>query len=110
MRPFVYRRYLDFGVYESLREMKAMIAREVERRELQDNVKLGPGGIREIEFIVQSQQLIRGGTEPGLQTPSLLAALPRLAGAEAAAAGDGRELAAGLCLPAPRREPPADGG
>jgi glutamate-ammonia-ligase adenylyltransferase len=78
----VYRRYLDFGVYESLREMKAMIAREVERRELQDNVKLGPGGIREIEFIVQSQQLIRGGAEPGLQTASLLAALPRLAGAK----------------------------
>ncbi len=82
VRPFVYRRYLDYGVYESLREMKAMIAREVERRELRDNVKLGPGGIREIEFIVQSQQLIRGGSEPGLQTPSLLAALPRLAGAK----------------------------
>jgi [glutamine synthetase] adenylyltransferase / [glutamine synthetase]-adenylyl-L-tyrosine phosphorylase len=82
LRPFVYRRYLDFGVYESLREMKAMIAREVERRELQDDVKLGPGGIREIEFIVQSQQLIRGGSEPALQTPSLLAALPRLAGAK----------------------------
>jgi glutamate-ammonia-ligase adenylyltransferase len=82
VRPFVYRRYLDFGVYESLREMKAMIAREVERRELRDNVKLGPGGIREIEFIVQSQQLIRGGSEPTLQTPSLLAALPRLAGAK----------------------------
>jgi len=82
VRPFVYRRYLDFGVYESLREMKAMIAREVERRELRENVKLGPGGIREIEFIVQSQQLIRGGAEPGLQTPSLLAALPRLAGAK----------------------------
>ncbi|MGQ0430077.1 MAG: bifunctional [glutamate--ammonia ligase]-adenylyl-L-tyrosine phosphorylase/[glutamate--ammonia-ligase] adenylyltransferase, partial [Gammaproteobacteria bacterium] len=54
VRPFVYRRYLDFGVYESLREMKAMIAREVARRELEDDVKLGPGGIREIEFIVQS--------------------------------------------------------
>jgi glutamate-ammonia-ligase adenylyltransferase len=82
VRPFVYRRYLDFGVYESLREMKAMIAREVERRELRDNIKLGPGGIREIEFIVQSQQLIRGGAEPGLQTASLQAALPRLAGAK----------------------------
>jgi glutamate-ammonia-ligase adenylyltransferase len=82
VRPFVYRRYLDFGVYESLREMKAMIAREVARRELQDNIKLGPGGIREIEFIVQAQQLIRGGAEPGLQTPSLQAALPRLAGAK----------------------------
>ena len=82
VRPFVYRRYLDFGVYESLREMKAMIAREVTRRDLQDNVKLGPGGIREIEFIVQAQQLIRGGAEPRLQTPSLLAALPRLEGAK----------------------------
>ena len=82
VRPFVYRRYLDYGVYESLREMKAMIAREVERRELRDNVKLGPGGIREIEFVVQSQQLIRGGSEPALRTPSLQAALPRLAGAK----------------------------
>ncbi len=93
VRPFVYRRYLDFGVYESLREMKGMIAREVERRELQDNVKLGPGGIREIEFIVQSQQLIRGGAEPGLQTPSLLAALPRLAGAKLLDPGTVAELA-----------------
>lgn len=82
VRPFVYRRYLDFGVFESLREMKAMIAREVERRDLQDNIKLGPGGIREIEFIVQAQQLIRGGTEPRLQEPSLLAVLPRLEGAK----------------------------
>ena len=82
VRPFVFRRYLDFGVFESLRTMKAMIAREVERRELQDNIKLGPGGIREIEFIVQAQQLIRGGTEPRLQEPSLLAVLPRLEGAK----------------------------
>ncbi|HEU0225450.1 MAG TPA: bifunctional [glutamate--ammonia ligase]-adenylyl-L-tyrosine phosphorylase/[glutamate--ammonia-ligase] adenylyltransferase, partial [Steroidobacteraceae bacterium] len=82
VRPFVYRRYLDFGVYESLREMKALIAREVARRELEDDIKLGPGGIREIEFIVQAQQLIRGGSEPALQSPSLLAVLPRLAGAK----------------------------
>ena len=61
MRPFVYRRYIDYGVFESLREMKALIEREVERRELADHVKLGPGGIREIEFIVQAFQLIRGG-------------------------------------------------
>ena len=81
MRPFVYRRYLDFGVFESLRGMKEMIAREVARRELEDNIKLGPGGIREIEFITQAQQLIRGGSEPALQTPSLLAVLPRLQGA-----------------------------
>jgi glutamate-ammonia-ligase adenylyltransferase len=80
LRPFVYRRYLDFSVFESLRDMKEMISREVERRELQDNVKLGPGGIREIEFIVQAYQLIRGGSDPRLQTRSLLAALPLLAG------------------------------
>jgi [glutamine synthetase] adenylyltransferase / [glutamine synthetase]-adenylyl-L-tyrosine phosphorylase len=73
--PFVYRRYLDYGVFESLREMKALIGREVERRELADHIKLGPGGIREIEFIVQAFQLIRGGRERRLQTPSLLQAL-----------------------------------
>ncbi|MGH8135138.1 MAG: bifunctional [glutamate--ammonia ligase]-adenylyl-L-tyrosine phosphorylase/[glutamate--ammonia-ligase] adenylyltransferase [Steroidobacteraceae bacterium] len=82
VRPFVYRRYLDFGVFESLRSMKEMIVREIARRDLQDDIKLGPGGIREIEFIVQAQQLIRGGSEPGLQTPSLLAVLPRLQGAK----------------------------
>ncbi|HET9693385.1 MAG TPA: bifunctional [glutamate--ammonia ligase]-adenylyl-L-tyrosine phosphorylase/[glutamate--ammonia-ligase] adenylyltransferase, partial [Steroidobacteraceae bacterium] len=80
LRPFVYRRYLDFGVFESLRGMKDLIAREVERRELQQNVKLGPGGIREIEFIVQAFQLLRGGSNPRLQTRRLLEALPQLAG------------------------------
>ncbi len=69
--PFVYRRYLDYGVFESLREMQAMIAAEVTRRELHDNVKLGPGGIREIEFIVQSLQLVRGGATEALRTQSL---------------------------------------
>jgi glutamate-ammonia-ligase adenylyltransferase len=78
IRPFVYRRYLDYGVFESLREMKALIGREVERRELADNVKLGPGGIREIEFVVQALQLTRGGRDRRLQTPTLLIALARL--------------------------------
>jgi glutamate-ammonia-ligase adenylyltransferase len=78
VRPFVYRRYLDYGVFESLREMKALIEREVERRELADHVKLGPGGIREIEFMVQALQLIRGGQDRRLQTPSLLNALALL--------------------------------
>ncbi|HVS75946.1 MAG TPA: bifunctional [glutamate--ammonia ligase]-adenylyl-L-tyrosine phosphorylase/[glutamate--ammonia-ligase] adenylyltransferase, partial [Steroidobacteraceae bacterium] len=76
--PFVYRRYLDYGVFESLREMKALIGREVERRELAGHIKLGPGGIREIEFIVQAFQLIRGGRERRLQTTSLLQALAML--------------------------------
>lgn len=80
LRPFVYRRYLDFGVFESLRDMKAMIAKEVERRDLQDNVKLGPGGIREIEFIVQAFQLIRGGSDRRLQSRELRTVLPLLSG------------------------------
>ena len=81
VRPFVYRRYLDYGVFESLREMKALIGREVERRELADDVKLGPGGIREIEFIVQALQLTRGGRDRALQTPALRVALARLGAA-----------------------------
>jgi len=80
--PFVYRRYLDFGVFESLREMKGLIEREVVRRDLQENIKLGPGGIREIEFIVQSFQLIRGGQERRLQSASFLRTLPLLAGSK----------------------------
>ena len=63
LRPFVYRRYIDFGAYESLREMKSMIAREVKRKGVEHNVKLGAGGIREIEFIGQVFQLIRGGQD-----------------------------------------------
>jgi glutamate-ammonia-ligase adenylyltransferase len=80
LRPFVYRRYLDFSVFESLRDMKALIAREVERRELRDNIKLGPGGIREIEFIVQAFQLIRGGSDRRLQGRELRTILPQLVG------------------------------
>jgi glutamate-ammonia-ligase adenylyltransferase len=80
VRPFVYRRYLDFGVFDSLREMKGMIEREVARRELADNIKLGAGGIREIEFIVQAFQLVRGGQDQRLQSQQLLQVLPRLAG------------------------------
>jgi glutamate-ammonia-ligase adenylyltransferase len=82
VRPFVYRRYLDFGVFESLRDMKALIAREVVRRELEDDLKLGAGGIRELEFIVQSFQLVRGGNDRHLQNASLLEVLPLLAGAK----------------------------
>ncbi len=76
--PFVYRRYIDYGVFQSLREMHSMIAAEVRRRELRDNIKLGPGGIREVEFVVQSLQLVRGGSEPTLQSRELQAVLPRL--------------------------------
>jgi glutamate-ammonia-ligase adenylyltransferase len=80
LTPFVYRRYLDYGVFEALRQMKTLIAREVARKDMAENIKLGPGGIREIEFIVQAFQLVRGGRRPELQTRSLLRALPLLAG------------------------------
>lgn len=75
LRPFVYRRYIDFGVIQSLRNMKSMIAREVRRRGLKNNIKLGAGGIRETEFIVQVFQLIRGGRERSLQLRALMPTL-----------------------------------
>ncbi len=75
LRPFVFRRYVDFSAIESLRNMKQMISAEVRRRGLEDNVKLGSGGIREVEFIAQCFQLIRGGRDLGLQQRELLAIL-----------------------------------
>ncbi|HEY2144482.1 MAG TPA: bifunctional [glutamate--ammonia ligase]-adenylyl-L-tyrosine phosphorylase/[glutamate--ammonia-ligase] adenylyltransferase, partial [Steroidobacteraceae bacterium] len=92
VRPFVYRRYLDFGVFESLRDMKALIVREVARRDLEQHLKLGRGGIREIEFIVQSMQLVRGGSDRRLQSPSLLNVLPMLADSKLVSAEDIAEL------------------
>lgn len=79
LKPFVYRKYLDFGVFESLRNMKQKIAFEVKRKEIAQNIKLGPGGIREIEFFGQIFQLIRGGVTPSLQERSILKALKALA-------------------------------
>lgn len=67
LQPFVYRRYIDFGAISALRDMKRMIQREVNRKGMGNNIKLGPGGIREIEFIAQSFQLIHGGRDRSLQ-------------------------------------------
>ncbi|WP_394174984.1 bifunctional [glutamate--ammonia ligase]-adenylyl-L-tyrosine phosphorylase/[glutamate--ammonia-ligase] adenylyltransferase [Thalassotalea litorea] len=78
LRPFVYRRYIDFSVIESFRKMKLMIAQEARRKSVQDNIKLGQGGIREIEFIVQVFQLIRGGRHPQLQERNIFKALALL--------------------------------
>lgn len=74
-RPFVYRRYVDYSAIESLRSMKQLIVAEVRRRDLSDNVKLGGGGIREVEFIAQCFQLIRGGRDLALQQRELLPVL-----------------------------------
>lgn len=78
LQPFIYRRYLDFSAIESLRSMKSMIEQEVRRRGLTNNIKLGKGGIREAEFVVQSLQLINGGREPSLKVQSLQLALAEL--------------------------------
>ncbi|MCB1865495.1 MAG: bifunctional [glutamate--ammonia ligase]-adenylyl-L-tyrosine phosphorylase/[glutamate--ammonia-ligase] adenylyltransferase [Chromatiales bacterium] len=79
VRPFVFRRYLDFSAIEAIRDMKRMIEDEYRDRRIDDNVKLGRGGIREIEFIGQVFQLIRGGREPTLQARPIRAVLRRLA-------------------------------
>lgn len=78
MEPFVYRRYLDFGAFGSMRSMKLLIVAEVERKQLTDNVKLGSGGIRDIEFMVQTLQLIFGARYPEIQSAGVLKVLPRL--------------------------------
>jgi [glutamine synthetase] adenylyltransferase / [glutamine synthetase]-adenylyl-L-tyrosine phosphorylase len=72
LKPFVYRRYLDYGAFEELRNLKQQITQELLRKDRMENVKLGPGGIREVEFIGQAFQLIRGGNEKSLQTRGIL--------------------------------------
>ena len=79
LTPFVYRRYLDFGMIESIREMKAMINAQMKRKGMTQNIKLGRGGIREIEFIGQTLQLIRAGREPELRERSIIKVLTLLA-------------------------------
>ena len=78
LQPFVYRRYVDFSAMESLRELKQMIMAEVQKKGMLQNVKLGPGGIREIEFIVQAFQLVHGGRDHGLQGRRLIPTLQHL--------------------------------
>ncbi|MCP4627357.1 MAG: bifunctional [glutamate--ammonia ligase]-adenylyl-L-tyrosine phosphorylase/[glutamate--ammonia-ligase] adenylyltransferase [bacterium] len=78
LHPFIYRRYLDYSAFESLREMKQMIALEVKRKGMANDIKLGPGGIREIEFFGQIFQLIRGGVTPALQETGILKVLQAL--------------------------------
>src|SRR5688572_30124828 len=93
LRPFVYRRYLDYGALDGLREMKAAIAAEVARKELANDIKRGPGGIREIEFLVQALQLIYGGREPDLRDRRLLPSLQALVDARQMSAEAGAMLA-----------------
>jgi glutamate-ammonia-ligase adenylyltransferase len=78
VRPFVFRRHLDYSAFASMRELHRQVRLEVERRDIADNIKLGPGGIREIEFIVQVFQLIRGGRDAALRRQPTLEILPLL--------------------------------
>lgn len=77
-RPFVFRKYLDFGAINAMRDLHAQIRREVARKDMADHVKLGPGGIREIEFMAQVFQLIRGGRDMALQIRPTLSVLALL--------------------------------
>ncbi len=78
VQPFVYRKYLDFGAIDSMRKLHAQIRQEVQRRDRFNNIKLGPGGIREIEFIAQVFQLIRGGGDARLRIRPTRAVLRQL--------------------------------
>lgn len=94
VRPFVFRKYLDFGAFAAIRDLHVQIRREVARREMADNIKLGPGGIREIEFTAQVFQLIRGGRIAALQQRPTLTVLGELVKNELMTADAQQELAA----------------
>ena len=78
IKPFVFRYYVDYSAFSALREMKSLIQNQVAQREDLDNIKLGAGGIRDIEFIVQAFQLIYGGRHTQLQVKSCLQAMQAL--------------------------------
>lgn len=95
LRPFIYRRYLDYTVVAAIQDMKRLIEQEVARKGLADNIKLGAGGIREAEFFVQVHQLIQGGKHPQLQVPGWKAALRLLLEEGIISAADRDELSRG---------------
>jgi len=98
LNAFVYRRYLDYGAFEELRSLKAQITQELKRKDRLDNVKLGPGGIRECEFIGQAFQLIRGGNEKALQTRGILEVLQLLGNLELLTPDDAVQLTQSYCF------------
>ncbi|UTF61680.1 bifunctional [glutamate--ammonia ligase]-adenylyl-L-tyrosine phosphorylase/[glutamate--ammonia-ligase] adenylyltransferase [Gilvimarinus sp. DA14] len=92
LAPFTYRQYVDFSVIESLRDMKGLIKRQVQRKGMDLDVKLGEGGIREVEFVVQLFQLIRGGKEMALRERQVCKLLPLLEQEKYLPAGSGEAL------------------
>ena len=98
LKSFVYRRYLDYGAFEELRSLKVQITQELRRKDRMENIKLGPGGIREIEFIGQAFQLIRGGNEKTLQTRGILDVLRILGDLELLPQNDAGQLKQSYCF------------
>ena len=98
LNAFVYRRYLDYGAFEELRSLKSQISQELKRKDRCDNIKLGPGGIREVEFIGQAFQLIRGGKEKTLQTRGILDVLQHLSDLKLIATHDAEQLILSYCF------------
>lgn len=98
LKSFVYRRYLDYGAFEELRSLKTQITQELRRKDRMENIKLGPGGIREIEFIGQAFQLIRGGNEKTLQTRGILDVLRILGELELLDPNDAEQLKQSYCF------------
>jgi glutamate-ammonia-ligase adenylyltransferase len=93
VRPFVFRKYLDYASLAAMRRLHAEVRRDVARRELAEHVKLGPGGIREIEFVAQALQLIRGGRDPALTVRPTLQVLDELSRKRLLPENAARELA-----------------
>ncbi len=98
LHQFVYRRYLDYGAFEELRSLKFKISESLKRQDNQDNIKLGAGGIREIEFIGQAFQLIRGGREPALRQWQILKVLDTLASLQLMDTEEVKQLQEGYCF------------
>ncbi len=98
LHPFVYRRYLDYGAFEELRSLKQKITQELQRKDRMENVKLGPGGIREIEFIGQAFQLIRGGKEKSLQIRGIMDVLKILGDMALLTSADAEQLQSSYCF------------
>ena len=98
LNAFVYRRYLDYGAFEELRSLKSQISQELKRKDRCDNIKLGPGGIREVEFIGQAFQLIRGGKEKTLQRRGILEVLGHLSDLKLIATHDAEQLILSYCF------------
>ncbi len=94
VRPFVFRKYLDYGTLAALRTLHAEVRRDVARRELAEHIKLGPGGIREIEFVAQALQLVRGGRDPELRVRPTVKALAVLSQKSLLPESAARELTA----------------